>query len=333
MSPAPGSPEAVTRIRPVDHSRFAPTTSGPAHPGTLAAALLCWLDARSRGASIGLRLEDIDPTRCTPESARELRAALAWFGLDWDSESRQSEHLQAHERALDRLAAQHELYPCDCSRSEIKRAGFRAADGGYRYPGSCRSRSLPSSGWRSCDSALRFRLEPGRITPRDESGLDLDQDPAAEMGDPVLRRRDGAVAYQLAAVVDDAEQAVTRIVRGRDLATSTAVQVALQCSLGLATPAYHHHLLLLEEHGDKFAKMHGAVGWRDLCEHYSPSRLCGFLARVVGLGESADETLPADLIADFDWQRVSRDDALIRWRDSELSCLGYRPAEVAASAT
>jgi glutamyl-tRNA synthetase/glutamyl-Q tRNA(Asp) synthetase len=288
---------------------------------------LCWLDARSRGAFIGLRLEDVDPSRCTPERARELRDALAWFGLDWDDESFQSDHLPAHERALDRLAAQHELYPCDCSRSEIKRAGLRAADGGYRYPGSCRARSLPATGWRSCNSALRFRLEPGWIAPQDESGLNLAQDPAAAMGDPVLRRRDGAVTYQLAVVVDDAEQAVTRIVRGRDLASSTAIQVALQRSLGLATPVYRHHLLLLEEHGDKFAKLHGAVGWRELHEHYSPERLCGFLARVVGLTESTDGTLPGELLAGFDWERISRDDALIRWRDGELSCLGYRPAE------
>ncbi|MBW2287843.1 MAG: hypothetical protein JRG80_03150 [Deltaproteobacteria bacterium] len=311
----------------MDRSRFAPTTSGPAHPGTLVAALLCWLDARSRGASIGLRLEDIDPTRCTSLRAHELRDALAWFGLDWDDESRQSDHLPAHERALDRLAAQHELYPCDCSRSEVKRVGLRAADGGYRYPGSCRAQPLPAAGWRSCDSALRFRLEPGWIAPPDESGLDLAQDPAAAMGDPVLRRRDGAVAYQLAVVVDDAEQAVTRIVRGRDLAPSTAIQVMLQRSLGLATPAYRHHLLLLEEQGGKFAKLHGAVGWRELREHYSPERLCGFLARVVGLTESTDETSPRELVADFDWARISRDDALIRWRDGELSCLGYRPAE------
>ena len=138
--------------------------------------------------------------------------------------------------------------------SKVKLAGLRAADGGYRYPGSCRAQSLPTTGWRSCNSALRFRLEPGWIAPADESGFDLAQDPSAAMGDPVLRRRDGAVAYQLAVVVDDAEQAVTRIVRGRDLAPSTAIQVALQRALGFATPTYRHHLLLLEERGDKFAK-------------------------------------------------------------------------------
>jgi glutamyl-tRNA synthetase/glutamyl-Q tRNA(Asp) synthetase len=295
------------------------------------AALLCWLDARSRGASVGLRFEDIDPTRCTPESARELGSALAWFGLDWDGESFQSEHGHAHERALDRLAAHERLYPCSCSRSEIKRAGLRAADGGYRYPGTCRARSLPASGWRSCEQVLRFRLEPGRLEPRDEGGLDLAQDPTAAMGDPVLRRRDGAVAYQLAVVVDDAEQHVTRIVRGRDLAPSTAIQTALQRALELPTPVYRHHPLLLEERGDKFAKLHGAVGWRELREHYTAERLCGFLAHVVGLRESADDATPRELVAEFDWERVVREDALIRWRDGSLSCLGYRPAEPPAA--
>jgi glutamyl-queuosine tRNA(Asp) synthetase len=317
----------------MDRCRFAPTTSGPAHPGTLVAALLCWLDARSRGARFGLRLEDIDPGRCTPESARELRDALTWFGLDWDDESLQSDHRSAHERALDRLAAAGRLYPCRCSRSEIKRAGLRGADGGHRYPGACRARTLPEAGWRACDDALRFRLEPGRIEPHDEGGCDLAQDPAAAMGDPVLRRRDGAVAYQLAVVVDDAEQGVTRIVRGRDLAASTAIQVALQRALELPTPAYRHHPLLLEERGDKFAKLHGAVGWRELREHYGPERLCGFLAGVIGLRDSEAAATPRELLADFDWRRVVRDDVLIRWRDDALSCLGYRPAEPFAGAS
>src|SRR5262249_10832455 len=113
--------------------RFAPTTSGPAHPGTLLAGLLAWLDARSREARFTLRLEDVDPERCTPESADDMRAALHWFGLDWDAEELQSHHRPAHEAALDRLAEAGLLYPCTCTRSEIARAGTRAADGGGRH--------------------------------------------------------------------------------------------------------------------------------------------------------------------------------------------------------
>jgi glutamyl/glutaminyl-tRNA synthetase len=302
--------------------RFAPTTSGPAHPGTLLAGLLCWLDARSRGASIELRLEDIDHTRCTPESARDLRAALDWFGLDWDSESLQSEQRRAHGRALDRLARCGRLYPCRCSRSAVKRSGTLAADGGHRYPGTCRERRLPATGWRDCGEALRLRLEPGLVEPLDEGGVDLAQDPAAAMGDPILRRLDGAVAYHLAVVVDDAEQAVTRVVRGRDLASSTAIHVVLQRLLDLPTPVYRHHLLLLEEHGDKLAKLHGAVGWHELQEHYSPERLCGLLAWLAGLRPTDAETRPRELLSDFDWGRVRRDDQALRWSGGKLVHLG-----------
>ena len=289
-------------------ARFAPTTSGPAHPGTLLAGLLAWLDARSRGAPILLRLEDVDPTRCTRESADDMRAALAWFGLDWDREELQSANRPAHEAALDALAAQGRLYPCACSRSEIASAGVRAPDGGWRYTGRCREKALPAGGWRAADAALRVRMPEERVEVRDESGLDLSQHVAAEMGDPVLRRRDGAIAYHLAAVVDDARAGITRIVRGRDLATSTATHVALQRLLGLPTPAYRHHFLLLEESGGKLAKLHGSIGWRELARSQSNRALCGRLAQVAGLCDDARETSPRELIESFDWKRVRTDD-------------------------
>ncbi len=296
--------------RPVDRCRFAPTTSGPAHPGTLVAGLLAWLDARGRGATFMLRLEDIDPERCTPEHAREMREALAWLGLDWDGESVQSESRASHEAALDRLAGLGLLYPCSCSRSEIARAGVRAADGGWRYTGRCRELELPPGGWRAVDGTVRLRLPAGRIVLRDESGLDLSQDPWAAMGDPVLRRRDSAIAYHLAVVVDDATAGVTRIVRGRDLATSTALHVVLQRALGLSTPAYRHHFLLLEETGGKLAKLHGSVGWRELRARHDGPAACGILAALSGLRADARPTTPRELLREFDWSRVRGDDVV-----------------------
>ena len=301
-----------------ERCRFAPTTSGPAHPGTLLAALLCWLDARSRGAALLLRLEDIDSTRCTPESADDMLSALEWFGLDWDEVSLQGANRSLHEAALDRLADCEVVYPCSCSRSEIKRSGERAADGGWRYPGSCRNRRLPKEGWRAVRETLRLRLASGRVDPADEAGVDLVQDPEAEMGDPVLRGRSGSFAYHLASVVDDGRQQITRVVRGRDLAASTAIHVALQRLLGLPTPAYRHRFLLLEETGGKLAKLHGAVGWRELREHYAPEALCGLLAFSAGLIEAATRTRPRDLLADFDWQRVRDEDLLMRWTGESL---------------
>jgi glutamyl/glutaminyl-tRNA synthetase len=305
--------------------RFAPTTSGPAHPGTLLAGLLSWLDARSRAAHLELRLEDIDPTRCTPESASDMRAALEWFGLDWDGDSLQSERSREHDSALEKLAQRGALYPCRCSRNQVRRSGALAADGGHRYPGTCRERALPPAGWRGCGDALRLRLETGRIEPADEGGFPLAQDPTADMGDPVLRRQDGAIAYHLGVVVDDAGQGVTRIVRGSDLATSTAIHVVLQRLLGLPTPVYRHHLLLLEERGSKLAKLHGAVGWRELREHYAPERLCGFLAWVSGLRATPADTTPRELLPSFDWGCVRTDDQVLRWTGSELLHLGNRP--------
>ena len=307
---------------PTGICRFAPTTSGPAHPGTLLAALLCWLDARSRGAHIALRLEDIDPTRCTADSATDMRAALAWFELDWDSESLQSENKSSHTAALDRLAEQGRLYPCRCSRSEIKRGGVRAADGGWRYRGTCRERPLPAGGWRACRDALRLRLDAGRVAPRDESGLDLAQDPLRDIGDPVLLRRDGAIAYHLAAVADDAAQAGTRVVRGRDLAPSTAIHVVLQRLLGFTTPTYRHHLLLLEERGDKLAKLHGAVGWNELSRHYEPQALCGILAYATGLIDAPQSTTPLELLSNFSWERVRAEDRTLRWSGTGLEIIG-----------
>ncbi len=212
-------------------SRFAPSTTGPAHPGTLLAGLLCWLDARSQGARVLLRLEDLDPERCRPEYARAFVDDLAWLGLDWDAVVLQSEARARHEAALERLASAGLLYPCGCSRKAVRAAGEPAPDGGFRYPGTCRERTLPAGAWRGCGEPLRLRMEPGLLELRDESGVDLSLDPWAAFGDPVVVRRDGAVAYRLASVVDDAAEGVNRVVRGRDLALTTAPQVALQLRL------------------------------------------------------------------------------------------------------
>jgi len=301
-----------------ERCRFAPTTSGPAHPGTLLAALLCWLDARSRGAALSLRLEDVDSTRCTPKSADDMLAALEWFGLDWDEVLLQSANRSSHEAALDRLADREVLYPCSCSRSEIKRSGERAADGGWRYPGNCRNRRLPEGGWRVVQKTVRLRLTSERVDPEEEGGVDLAQDPAVEMGDPVLLGRDGSFAYHLASVVDDGCQQVTRVVRGRDLAPSTAIHVALQRLLELPAPVYRHHFLLLEETGGKLAKLHRAVGWRELREHYTPDALCGLLAEAAGLIETAAPARPGALLAGFDWQRVRDEDLAMRWTGESL---------------
>jgi glutamyl/glutaminyl-tRNA synthetase len=304
----------------VQVSRFAPSTTGRAHPGTLLAALLAWLDARSRGAHLLLRLEDLDPERSRPEWSVLLREDLAWLGLDFDAVEEQHGAAPRHEAALDRLAALGVLYPCACTRSRIRAESDAALGRGGCYPNLCRGRPLPAGGWRASDEPLRVALPAGRIEPRDEGGLDLAQDPAEEVGDPIVRRRDGALAYQLAVVVDDAASGVTRVVRGRDLAASTATQVALQRLLGLPEPVYRHHLLLLEERGGKLAKLHGAVGADALRAVYDAPALAGFLAYAAGLRRDAAPATPAELLRDFDWARVAREDRVVRWDGAALAC-------------
>lgn len=305
-----------------DRCRYAPTPSGPAHPGTLLAGLLCWLDARSRGGHLLLRLEDVDRERCTPAFAEEMRAALDWLGLDWDAEAIQSERRPSHDAALDRLAEQGMLYPCNCSRSDIRRTATRAVDGGWRYPGTCRRRRLPPAGWRDCDTALRLRLPGGTVPVADEGGWPLGQEPLADLGDPVVRRRDGEIAYHLAVTVDDEIDGITRVVRGHDLACATAIHRVLQEALELPTPRYRHHLLLLEKSGEKLAKLHGAVSWRELSESATAERVTGVLAHAAGLLDAPVETTTAELLDAFDWSRITQDDQVMRWHAGVLSHIG-----------
>jgi glutamyl/glutaminyl-tRNA synthetase len=299
-------------------SRFAPSTTGPAHPGTLLAALLAWLDARKRGARLLLRLEDLDPERCRPAFLARMPEDLAWLGLDFDAVAVQSGFAARHAAALDLLERRGVLYPCACTRSRLRAESDPALGRGARYPNHCRGRALPAGGWRASAEPLRVALPPGGIALCDEGGLDLSQDPAAELGDPIVRRRDGAVAYQLAVVVDDAAAGVTRVVRGRDLSASTATQVALQRLLDLPEPVYRHHLLLLEPHGGKLAKLHGAVGAEALRRAYDATALVGFLACAAGLRERPQPVTPAELLVDFDWSRVRSEDRVVRWTGAAL---------------
>jgi glutamyl-tRNA synthetase/glutamyl-Q tRNA(Asp) synthetase len=297
--------------------RFAPSTTGPAHPGTLLAALLCWLDARSRGLSIALRLEDLDRERSKPDLVETMARDLEWFGLDWDVRGRQSQARARHEAVIEELAREGRVYACSCSRARIRETGTPAPDGSFRYPGHCRARAVSPGAWRTSAEPLRLRIEPGFVRLQDESGLDLSGDAEAMFGDPLLRRRDGAYAYHFVSVVDDADQGVVRVVRGRDLAPSTTLQVALQRALGFSTPRYRHHCLFLERSGDKLSKLHGAVGIEALRARHDAEGLCGLIASAVGLVPKGARCRPSELVGAFDWTRVSREDVLLSWDPDE----------------
>ncbi len=297
--------------------RFAPSTTGSAHPGTLLAGLLAWLDARSRGARFVLRLEDLDPERCQPVFATQMLEDLRWFGLDWDLLEQQSRHAVGHQAALLQLVHAGRVYRCNCSRAQIKAHGLPGADGGYAYPNLCRPNVVTPTNF-AAPGVLRVRLDEGEISAQDESGQSLSQNPSTALGDPVVRRRDGAFAYNFAVVVDDGRIGVTRVVRGRDIAPSTATQVILQRLLALPTPTYRHHLLLLEERGDKLAKLHGAIGVRALRAQYTAAELCGVLAQGAGLNPEGKPLMPRALLAGFAWERVPSFDQTLRVEGGRL---------------
>ena len=223
--------------------RFAPSPTGDLHLGSLYTAVASFLEARARGGRWLLRLEDLDRPREVPGAARRILETLEAFGFEWDGEVlRQSDRLDAYRDLIDGLRRDGRLFPCSCSRQLL-------ADE-ERYPGTCRGRP-PGAG---VGAALRLRVEPGSILFTDELQGMFRQDVAAAVGDYVVQRRDGIVAYVFAVVVDDAHQGVTHVVRGADLLDNTPRQIHLQRELGLPTPQYLHVPVLLEPDGAKLAK-------------------------------------------------------------------------------
>ena len=239
--------------------RFAPSPSGPLHAGSLAAAMASYLDARVHGGRWLLRIEDIDETRTVDGAVHEIETALHTLGMRWDGPVLvQSERKQRYLDACTRLAGH--VYPCGCTRKEIADSSLgTGADGAAIYPGTCRHGLAPGKQART----VRLRVPDTGEENEEISFMDRwlgrqRQHLATQAGDFVLKRADGFWAYQLAVVVDDAEQGVTHVVRGADLLGSTARQIYLQRLLGYPTPAYLHVPLVLHNDGEKLSKQNGA---------------------------------------------------------------------------
>ena len=244
--------------------RFAPSPTGALHAGSLVAALASWLDARAHGGRWLVRIEDIDTPRCVGGAAETILAQLAACGLIADAPVRwQNTRGQAYATALQRLVDQGAAYPCACTRKEIDEAlnlhgATRQRFDERIYPGTCRD-GLHGKPAR----ALRLRVTWGDGDPIvhwfDRRLGAQQQDLAHEVGDFVLKRADGLWAYQLAVVVDDAEQGISDVVRGEDLADNTARQTRLQRLLGLPQPRYLHTPLVRGADGHKLSKQNGAL--------------------------------------------------------------------------
>jgi glutamyl-Q tRNA(Asp) synthetase len=247
------------------HTRFAPSPTGRLHLGHAFSAVQAHDFARAGGGRFSLRIEDIDGTRSRPEHVDAILRDLEWLGLGWDGEvTFQSQRLDLYQQALDRLRNLGLLYPCFCTRADIA-ASLSAPHEpeGAIYPGTCRDGTAPDF---SRPHSWRLDVKKAvRSLPQEERGLfwhdalagPVRADPLAH-GDVILARKDAPASYHLAVTVDDAAQSITHVVRGKDLFEATHIHRLLQALLGLPTPEYRHHDLLLGPDGQRLAKRHGA---------------------------------------------------------------------------
>lgn len=275
-------------------TRFAPSPTGPLHLGHAYSAILAHDMARAAGGEFLLRLEDTDLERCRPEWEALIIEDLSWLGLTWDGPvHHQADRIPDYNQRLEALVSSGLLYPCSCTRADI-RAALAAPQEGvahHVYPGTCSHRGMDT---RQTGDALRLNLAAafdalaGRDLSFHETGPAhagthrIDRATAlAQIGDVVLSRKgEDIVAYFLASAFDDADQGISHVIRGEDLFDFTPVQVILQHLFGLPTPAYHHHALIRDEAGKRLAKRDDA---RALSKYRAEGASPADIRRIVGL--------------------------------------------------
>ncbi len=291
--------------------RLAPSPTGLLHLGHARSFLLAWWSIRSRGGRIVLRIEDLDAERSRPELIDTCRRDLEWLGLDWNGPPRRSSADSTElERACEELVARGLAYPCVCTRAEVAAISApHPGDGELRYPGTCRGRWSSLAEAREAtrrECGLRLAVEPGRVAIEDRLHGKVELDVQAEVGDFLVRRRDGAFAYQLAVVVDDATDGVTEVLRGEDLLPSAARQALVLAALGLPRPAWIHVPLVVDESGDRLAKRRGSFALSRLREAGAdPRAVVAWAARSSGM-EVQERVSAAEAMNAFRLDRLPR---------------------------
>ena len=276
-----GSPPPVTR--------FAPSPTGYLHLGHATSAHIAWRRAREAGGRFLLRIEDIDQERCRPEYGTAILEDLAWLGIDWDGKVVwQSSRLPAYRDCLDALRGRGLLYPCFCSRAEIRSSASapHGMDGGLLYPGTCRRLGNDERQARIASGAPHaWRLDMARALANAPALSFFEEDegeiPAhpERFGDAVLARRDAPASYHLCVTLDDAAQGVTLVTRGEDLKQATHLHRLLQHLMGWPTPHYAHHALVTNDSGQRLSKRDGAVTLVALRQSgFTPAEILGGLS-------------------------------------------------------
>ncbi len=284
--------------------RLAPSPTGAQHVGNARTYLIAWLSARSRGGRVVLRIEDIDSPRVKPGAAEALRHDLAWLGLDWDGKPVvQTERLPLYQAALVRLQNGGHVYPCTCTRSDVERAASapHAEHEGPVYPGTCAGRrAADAAGLGDRPYCWRMRADDAVVSFTDGFRGPVTLPLRETGGDYVVWKSAGTPAYQLAVVIDDADQGVTEVVRGDDLVPSTPRQLLLYQALGLAAPRFTHVPLVVGPDGRRLAKRHGDTRLAALrAAGVSAAALVGLLAWSCGWLERPEPTTADELLPRF----------------------------------
>jgi glutamyl-Q tRNA(Asp) synthetase len=291
--------------------RFAPSPTGPLHFGSLVAALASYCDARAVGGEWLLRIEDVDKPRSRVGAETQILAALERYGFAWDGRvARQSDRVSLYDGALARLLEPGHAYECACTRRELDAAPL-GATGERVYPGTCRNGVPPARAGRR-QRAWRVRVGGNVLTCNDRLQGAQRQALAHDVGDFVVKRADGLFAYQLAVVVDDADQGITDVVRGADLLSSTPRQILLQKLLGLPTPTYLHVPVAINASGEKLSKQ--------TCAAALPNApLPTLLAAWRFLGQDSPPDTPANVAEFWHWAHAA-------WKVSRLPPVPMLPA-------
>ena len=301
--------------------RFAPSPSGRIHLGNLLCCLLAWLSARQKGGKVVLRIEDLDTARCKRPYAEQMIEDLCWLGLTWDEGPGvggpdgpyyQSERTALYEEALEKLERMGLVYPCYCTRAELHAASApHRSDGQAVYPGTCRHLTAAEREKKTRAPATRLMVPDETWSFTDGHMGHYGENLLHECGDFLLRRSDGMFAYQLAVVVDDAAMGVTEVVRGSDLLSSTPRQLYLYDLLGLKTPEFIHFPLLLAPDGRRLSKRDADAGLDDLRFKLTAEEILGRLAYLGGFNPTAQPKTAEELLKDFHWEKVPKEDIRI----------------------
>lgn len=286
--------------------RFAPSPTGRMHLGNVFSALLSWLSAKSQGGTWLLRIEDIDPQRSKQEYAELIMDDLHWLGLDWDEGPYyQSERGDIYEHYLKQLTDNGLTYPCYCTRADILATQApHESDGRVVYKGTCRNLA---PGVKTGPAAIRMKVPSegkGILSFTDGHYGMQTIDLPTHCGDFIVRRKDGAWAYQLAVVVDDALMGINEVVRGCDLLLSSPQQIYLAQQLGFAPPHFTHLPLLCNKQGQRLSKRDQSLDMAALRTSNTPEEIIGMLAHAAGLQQSNEPITAQELIGEFSWDKI-----------------------------